>query len=345
MIEVKFLASSVSGLGYRQWRRQLPKESTILGGCRFHFDPDLREYDWLVVYEKFPRDKHGKRSAWVEQLACPPENTLFVTVEPSSIRIYEDMFLDQFGHVLSAHEPWALQHGGHVRSQPALRWFYGARSDEERMLDLEDLAAMPCPKKTRTIATVCSSKAHGHTLHRKRFEFVQKLKRRFPEIDVFGKGVRPIQDKATAIDPYQYHLAIENHVSPHHWTEKLADAYLGWSIPIYYGCPNLEDYFPNGSFIYIDIDDFECSLHVIQQAIGEGFYEKNFDALREARRRVVEDYNLFSVIEKIATGKGQASQRNQSGVIMNREALRRQSPQMLIQNSLKKLRIRWRRRR
>jgi len=40
-----------------------------------------------------------------------------------------------------------------------------------------------------------------------------------------------MNDKAAALDPYQYHIAIENHVFTHHMTEKLPDAFLGYTLP------------------------------------------------------------------------------------------------------------------
>ena len=51
----------------------------------------------------------------------------------------------------------------------------------------------------------------------------------FPEADWYGRGMCAIDEKANALFPYQYHLCIENHLAKHHWTEKLADAFLGWT--------------------------------------------------------------------------------------------------------------------
>ena len=51
------------------------------------------------------------------------------------------------------------------------------------------------------------------------------------------------------------HIAVENHIAPHHWTEKLSDSFLGYCLPFYIGCPNAADYFPEQSFIGLDIED------------------------------------------------------------------------------------------
>ena len=55
--------------------------------------------------------------------------------------------------------------------------------------------------------------------------------------------INPIEDKFDALIGYKYHLALENSVIPDYWTEKLADSLLAWCKPIYYGCPNINDYF------------------------------------------------------------------------------------------------------
>ena len=67
------------------------------------------------------------------------------------------------------------------------------------------------------------------------------------EFNWFGKGVKLIDKKINAIDPYKFHLTIENDSLEHHWTEKIADAYLGLSVPIIM-VVNILDYFPRRKF-------------------------------------------------------------------------------------------------
>ena len=117
--------------------------------------------------------------------------------------------------------------------------------------------------------------------------------------EVFGHGVRPLDDKAEALDPYRYHVAVENHVCPDHWTEKLADALLGFTLPFYHGCPNAADYFPPECFIPIDIRDFDAARALIREAIASGQYEKRLPAIVEGRRRVLEEHNLFALLHRV----------------------------------------------
>ncbi len=292
-VRVKFVARG-SRVRQEIWLRQFPGGRPELGGCEFTFDPEAREYDWLVAYDDLPSAEGERFSRRAETLSCPRAHTLLITCEPSSVKLYGAAFLNQFGHVLTGHEPWVITHPGAIFSQPALRWYYGLSKDGVRTHD--EMAAHPPVAKTRDIATVCSSKQQRRTLHHARYTFVQELKTRLPELDVFGHGVRFIADKAEALDPYRYHIAIENHVSTHHWTEKLSDSFLGHTLPFYYGCPNAADYFPPQSFIPIDIHDADSAASTIRAAIAADEYEKRLPFIREARRRVLEEYNLFAVV-------------------------------------------------
>ncbi|MBX2852538.1 MAG: hypothetical protein KTR15_12430 [Phycisphaeraceae bacterium] len=301
------------------WRRQLPDAVPRMGRCDFTFDPDAMQYDWLVVYDELPPGG--------EVLACPQAHTLLVTVEPSSIKVYGNRYLQQFGAVLTSHEPWAMRHPNLIRHMPCLHWFYGRPTTAKtKTIRYGELASMPPPEKDLLVSAACSNKRMGHTLHRARFDFVQAVKAELPEMDVFGHGVRPINDKAESLDRYRYHLALENHWAPHHITEKLTDAYLGGSLPFYFGAPNAADYFPEDSFIAIDIRKPAESIAIIQKAIADNEFEKRQDALAEAKRRVLGEHNLFVVlareIERLDTGE----RGSEGAKLVNRRVFRKRNP-------------------
>ena len=107
------------------------------------------------------------------------------------------------------------------------------------------------------------------------------------------------------------------------WTEKLADAFLGYTVPIYHGCPNVYDYFPKESVIQIDIHDVEGSISKIKEIIArEGEYEKRLSAVKEARRRVIEEYNLLAMINKIVEASNEQKSEVSDYKIYNRKIMR-----------------------
>ena len=195
-------------------------------------------------------------------------------------------------------QPIALRHPDRTWHQAGLIWYYGMDEDHHRYLPVDKIVNR-VPEKTETIATVCSSKRQSHTLHRLRYDFTEYAARHLPELQVFGHGRRHMDAKAEAIDRFRYHLAIENHVAPHHITEKLSDPFLGLSLPFYFGAPNVFDYFPEDSVIPVDIRKPAEAVEIMRAAIVSNEYEKRLPAILEARRRVSEDYNLFALIAGI----------------------------------------------
>ena len=266
----------------------------------FILDPTTRAYDWFVVYDDLPKSRDERISLASEVLACPPENTILLTYEPSSVKHYGGDYVDQFAYVLTSHDAAALSHAGRHDAPPVGKWYYGDVADALRLTSP--------PVKTRQICIFLSSKRMRHTLHRKRFVFQKALTHLLPELDVYGRDVRHVEKKAECLDHYRYTVSIENHVGPHHWTEKLSDSFLGYCVPFYFGCSNAASYFPEESFIPIDIENPRATADTIREAIAGGEFERRLPAIVEARRRVVEEYNLANVVGDLialANGQGQ----------------------------------------
>jgi hypothetical protein len=85
--------------------------------------------------------------------------------------------------------------------------------------------------------------------HQIRLDFIDFLKAENYDFDLFGRGFNPIEDKFDGIAPYKYSIAAENYIDDDYFTEKIIDVFLAGSMPIYYGCQNVEKYFPPESFV------------------------------------------------------------------------------------------------
>ena len=323
-IRIKFLGKFRPGLDGADWLDRFPGRLPIWENCKFTFDRYDRDYDWLVVYDDLPSVTGEKNTMWEEALACPRENTMLITTEPSSIKVYGTRFLRQFGHVLTSQEPWAVgNHPGAIYFQPGLVWFYSFGEPRGTYDAIKNFIPL---EKTGEISAVCSTKQQKHTLHRQRYEFVMGLKSLIPEMELFGRGIRYIEHKADALDPFKYHVAIENFNGPHHWTEKLADPFLGACMPVYHGCPNAEDYFPADSMLRIEINDVAASAEIIRRAIHDKLYDKNLPAILESRRRVVEEYAPVAQICRFVNGLNQPAAPIKKGVtIASRHLFRKRS--------------------
>ncbi|HLW06429.1 MAG TPA: glycosyltransferase family 10, partial [Marinilabiliaceae bacterium] len=162
----------------------------------------------------------------------------------------------------------------------------------------DDLKSSPLPDKTKLISVITSNKAFTQG-HQDRIDFVKKLKGYYGDkLDVFGRGINGFDDKWDVLAPYKYHIALENSSSKYYWTEKISDCYLTNTFPIYYGCINITDYFPENSVETINIYEFDKAIAIIDKVIGDDCYEKCKKELLQSKELVLEDYNMFIMIAK-----------------------------------------------
>ncbi len=269
--------------------RQTPSSKGVWGNCQFFLNTNIKECDFWVIYEGLSK---------MESVRCPQRNTVFITAEPPSIKEYEQEFLEQFTTVITSHRK--IRHRNIVYTQQGYPWHIGRRvSNDDGMQitkDYDKLKAIKRFKKNRTLSVISSNKDFTEG-HKKRLEFVMRLKEHFgSHIDVFGRGIREIGDKWGAIADYKYHVVLENSSYMDYWTEKLADAFLGGAYPFYFGCPNLADYFPRGSYTAINIDNFNDCSTTIENTIKNKQYERSIKERCEARKLILEKYNLFPMI-------------------------------------------------
>ncbi len=105
-------------------------------------------------------------------------------------------------------------------------------------------------EKTKNISCVSSNKSFlkGHQV---RLEMINHLlnsdcKNYF---DMFGHGFQSIDTKMPAMKDYRFSITIENAYIPNYASEKISDCFLTGTIPIYYGCPNISEYFDMNGII------------------------------------------------------------------------------------------------
>ena len=294
-------------------------------GIIFTSDPACRDYDWLVAYD----DLSG-----TEELACPVSRTILATCEPVSIKNYSRGFVRQFGLLLTNRPRTAENHPGWHLGRGYYKWFCGRTLAEAR--------EMAWPEKTKDVTVVCSSKSMRHTRHADRLRLIRHLSENMPNLDWFGHGVRPFGRKFEVTDPYRYQVVVENHIAPHHWTEKLTDAFLSGCLPFYAGAPDIADDFPREAFVPIPIDDPPAALEIIRSAVSAGEYEKRREALGEARRLVLERYNFYSqvcaVIRAAGGEAGRGAPDGRARVIRPRRAVRLHDPLSALEDAFGHLR-------
>lgn len=261
--------------------RATPKGSKIWKDCEFTTDP-ISKCDYCIFL--------NNNNTVDVQVECPPENIWMFVQEPyrPGLNDWVKERHQYFGKVFT-HLPMANS-SKYIASQTCLPWHIGRTYDEL-------VAEKHPPQKDKLLSAIVGSSVFLPG-HKKRYEFIKKAKKFDIGLDLFGKGIKPIQDKLEGLENYMFSFAIENNSNPDMWTEKLADCYLSWTMPIYYGCTNLDKYFPKESFIQIDINSPESSLENLKEKLSKDFLESSLGSIQEARELVLNKYQLFPFLAK-----------------------------------------------
>lgn len=254
-----------------------------IGRCEFILNPESSvDADFWIVFAN---------ARAFDEIRCAPENTLFVAGEPEEKKIYPVAFYAQFHRIIDTH--LRSRHPRVVLHAPCLSWHIGfdhVRSNFD--IGYAELAEMECPTEVENKVSVVCSDATFTSGQRERLEFLDKLKDRLGDRLVhFGRGYRPVDDKIDAIKGYRFHLVLENCRVPHYWTEKISDAYLGWAFPLYVGCPNLSDYFPEESFVSMDMSAPDRAVDKIEELLATPRDVREKTAVGEGRNLVLNRYN------------------------------------------------------
>ncbi|WP_281968695.1 hypothetical protein [Roseovarius nanhaiticus] len=139
--------------------------------------------------------------------------------------------------------------------------------------------------KSRMMSLIASDK-RSQEGHRLRHALAAWAKGQGMDLDVMGRGYTPFAAKADGLAPYRYSVVIENVREPNYFTEKLVDAILCRCVPIYWGCPNIGDFFDTSGMI---ICNSEAELQAAMEAASAEDYEARAPKL-DAMRDVAAEY-------------------------------------------------------
>lgn len=96
-------------------------------------------------------------------------------------------------------------------------------------------------EKSKHMSLISSGKAISGG-HRYRGEIVEKLHPKY-NFDLWGYAYRPFKEKTEPLIDYEFSIAIMNSRMNNYFTEILLDCFRLGTIPIFWGCPNIGEYF------------------------------------------------------------------------------------------------------
>ena len=158
-------------------------------------------------------------------------------------------------------------------------------------MNFDELVEYELHEKPKLISGITSDK------HQHRNLFFENLNKLNIGVDIFGKKYKEIHPelKEQGLKNYKMTISIENSSQMNYFSEKINDCYLYWSLPIYWGCPNISDFFPEKSYRLLDINNPESISQIINEPISDG----EIRALKEARDLVIYKYNIWPTIKNI----------------------------------------------
>lgn len=229
-----------------------------------------------------------------------PENTLLFHMEPMRLDQQGGWGVKGWGKWKEPNPSKFVYLGTHERDHNNVEWHLGHTYSQ---------LLTTSPKKHKTLSTILTSKKIDRG-HRKRIDFIRKVEARGIAIDVYGKcrklGFKnyqrelPSYQKEDGIFDYKYTIACENTCERNYFTEKIIDCILGEALCFYWGCPNLEEFFP-GAFVRLDLEDMESDIDLMLACIRRGEWEKRLPYIRRAKLKILTELQFFPRIERIIT--------------------------------------------
>ena len=101
----------------------------------------------------------------------------------------------------------------------------------------------------RAMCSLIASAKHSQEGHRLRHETIKWIRAEGRDVDVIGMGYKPFGAKPEGLAPYRFSIVIENVRERNYFSEKLVDAILCQCVPIYWGCPNIGEFFDPAAII------------------------------------------------------------------------------------------------
>jgi hypothetical protein len=291
MPKIAFIGNGETpGALLRMWRKQTPGCSGVWG--QLEGVSDLKSADIFAVVDRLPADCSVDRKKCVFLGAHPP----------SMPHAYSDMQGME-----------CLAKADCRDTVGFLEWWIDR--------DYDTLSSMEPPDKEKPLMCVMSNNNTNNS-HKARLAWLDRFVRRdgLP-LDLYGRikprtpamrryfrgqlghwdgspGGSHMAGKEKAYSEHKYALEFDV-AGEHYFSERVLDSMLLWSMPIYWGCDNLHQYLPEGSFKPLDING---DGQDVLETIASGYYERGLTKLREARRILLDELQLWPMIHKLVFG-------------------------------------------
>jgi len=172
----------------------------------------------------------------------------------------------------------------------------------------KELEKLQKPIDLKPLSTVITNKVKTYG-QKQRIQIIKQVSQLYNKIDIFGRDLKNLEFgpnykgalnyndfcKLKGLYGYKYSLAFENSSHKNYFTEKLIDCFLCWVKPIYWGCPNIDKYFPKESYFYVDIFDKNAPKIIAEEILKP----VDYSAIKEARELILYKYNIWPSVSNV----------------------------------------------
>jgi hypothetical protein len=135
----------------------------------------------------------------------------------------------------------------------------------------------------RALVSIIASKKKLTQGQRLRHQVIGSAMHARLPLSIYGRGYLEIDDKRTALGPYRFSVCIENCSEKNYYTEKILDCFAQKVVPIYWGAPNIGDFFNEEGIIACrSVSDLMVAIKTASVAD----YEKRALAVQDNYERV-----------------------------------------------------------
>jgi len=169
------------------------------------------------------------------------------------------------------------------------------------------------PEKKYIMSMMVSHKNNAPG-HRYRHKLVQAILKTNLPIDIWGNGTKfynrlgdnriktdfPWSEINKMYEPYKFHIAIENFTTPEYMSEKVLNCFICNTVPIYWGCKNINNYVNDNNVILLSTEEdinkrVESDIKLLTEIINN--LDKYYNPIKLDDPKLNKLLNVFDFIE------------------------------------------------
>lgn len=167
--------------------------------------------------------------------------------------------------------------------------------------------------KTKDFCAFISNRGIDHRefsegcLYPDRIKLVKSINEKVPYVDFYGwgdgngKNLKPFAlKKWESLKEYKFCLTIENSNEQNYLSEKFYDCILTDTVPIYFGCKNIEEIWSEKGYIKLDSLDNDYVIKKLDyiKDNSDKIYEEYLPEIQKMKKKYFDNFNIIKKIKK-----------------------------------------------